>query len=92
MKGISFQIYAKDKGSLTTWNDKGKIDVSSEGPSSAHHIKSKFQTYSVCERPEKLMTCTVIWYKTPFTLHRIHIVMHDIKLNSFKTSALLDLW
>ena len=26
--------YAKGKGSLTTWNDKAKIDVSSEGPSS----------------------------------------------------------
>ena len=29
------KIYAKGKGSLTTWNDEGKIDVSSEGPSSA---------------------------------------------------------
>ena len=27
-------MYAKGKGSLTTRNDKGKIDVSSEGPSS----------------------------------------------------------
>ena len=26
--------YAKGKGSLTTWNDKAKFDVSSEGPSS----------------------------------------------------------
>ena len=26
--------YAKGKGSLTSWNDKGKIDVSSEGTSS----------------------------------------------------------
>ena len=27
-------MFAKGKGSLTTRNDKGKIDVSSEGPSS----------------------------------------------------------
>ena len=25
-------LYAKGEGSLTTWNDEGKIDVSSEGP------------------------------------------------------------
>ena len=30
----AFNMLAKDKGSLTTWNDKGKINVSSEGPSS----------------------------------------------------------
>ena len=31
----------KGKGSLTTWNDKGKIDVSSEGPSSGVSSESK---------------------------------------------------
>ena len=32
-KKVDVYCYAKGKGSLTTWNDKGKIDVSSEGPS-----------------------------------------------------------
>ena len=27
-------FFMKGKSSFTTWNDKGKIDVSSEGPSS----------------------------------------------------------
>ena len=30
---VHLKLYTKGKGSLTTWNDKEKIDVSSEGPS-----------------------------------------------------------
>ena len=52
-----FHWYAKGKGSLTAWNDKGKIDVSSEGP--------EYTTYTgnVSSRKFHHLFCyTLFWF------------------------------
>ena len=44
---IFLQIYAKGIGSFPTWNDKGKFDVSSEGPSSGRNFHQKVEFFFV---------------------------------------------
>ena len=66
---LQYKTDSEGEGSLTTWSDKGKIDVSSEGPSKALLTPDEGPSLETSIFP---LSFQVVREPLPFAYHWIH--------------------